>query len=97
MCIALGLGSAIGVWLLQRRHLLAAPAESTIMTGPEHRNLLTDNPALYEARFPDPDHTAARFVDDILRAYLPAQTTGQGVSRIRYSTSGVGLAATSAT
>lgn len=47
------------------------------MTGPEHRNLLTDNPALYEARFPDPDHTAARFVDDILRAYLPAQTTGR--------------------
>lgn len=36
----------------------------------EARNLLTDNPALYEARFPDPDHTAARFVDDILRAYL---------------------------
>ncbi|AKE91492.1 MULTISPECIES: trans-aconitate 2-methyltransferase [Rhodococcus] len=34
------------------------------------RNLLTDNPALYEARFPDPDHSAARFVDDILATYL---------------------------
>lgn len=28
VCIALGLGSATGVWLLQRRHLLAAPAEA---------------------------------------------------------------------
>ncbi|WP_370185474.1 trans-aconitate 2-methyltransferase [Rhodococcus wratislaviensis] len=41
------------------------------MTAAEARNLLTDNPALYEARFPDPDRTAARFVDDVLQAYLP--------------------------
>ncbi|MFD4369378.1 class I SAM-dependent DNA methyltransferase [Rhodococcus sp. NPDC058521] len=34
------------------------------------RNLLTDNPALYEARFPDPDHAAGRFVDDIARTLL---------------------------
>ena len=37
----------------------------------EAGNLLTDNPALYEARFPDPDHSAARFVDDIVQTYLP--------------------------
>jgi trans-aconitate methyltransferase len=30
-------------------------------------NLLTDNPALYEARFPDPDHLAARWTEDCLR------------------------------
>ncbi len=41
------------------------------MTAAETSNLLTDNPALYEARFPDPDHIAARFVDDVLHAYLP--------------------------
>lgn len=40
------------------------------MTKSEARNLLTDNPALYEARFPDPDHAAARFVDDILTYLL---------------------------
>ncbi|MFD1150881.1 class I SAM-dependent methyltransferase [Saccharothrix hoggarensis] len=28
-------------------------------------NLLTDNPALYEHQFPDPDHVAARFVHDV--------------------------------
>jgi SAM-dependent methyltransferase len=32
-------------------------------------NLLTDNPELYEAQFPDPEHRAARFVDDIVRRY----------------------------
>ncbi|MHA4854645.1 class I SAM-dependent methyltransferase (plasmid) [Rhodococcus sp. ZPP] len=42
-------------------------------TDAEARNLLTDNPALYEARFPDPDHTAARFVDDILRTYFGSE------------------------
>ncbi|WP_458682622.1 class I SAM-dependent DNA methyltransferase [Prescottella equi] len=46
------------------------------MTASEARNLLTDNPELYEARFPDPDHTAGRFVDDLLRAYLPSTGTG---------------------
>ncbi|MFI2667366.1 class I SAM-dependent methyltransferase [Micromonospora carbonacea] len=34
-------------------------------------NLLTDNPALYEAQFPDPQHLAAGFVDDLLRRYAP--------------------------
>ncbi|HVK21881.1 MAG TPA: class I SAM-dependent methyltransferase [Actinokineospora sp.] len=32
-------------------------------------NLLTDNPALYEEQFPDPDHKAARFVHDIVRRF----------------------------
>ncbi|GCE37945.1 hypothetical protein Rhow_000829 [Rhodococcus wratislaviensis] len=45
------------------------------MTATEARNLLTDNPALYAARFPDPDHTAGRFVDDILQAHLPSDAT----------------------
>lgn len=47
------------------------------MTAAEARNLLNDNPALYEARFPDPDHTAARFVDDILRASSPSEVVGE--------------------
>ncbi|MFF3277398.1 class I SAM-dependent DNA methyltransferase [Streptomyces chrestomyceticus] len=33
------------------------------------RNLLTDNPALYEARFPDPERLAARWTEDVLRRY----------------------------
>ncbi|MET9834167.1 class I SAM-dependent methyltransferase [Streptomyces sp. NPDC006385] len=32
-------------------------------------NLLTDNPALYEARFPDPDRLAGRWVEDCLRRH----------------------------
>ncbi|GAA0530767.1 SAM-dependent methyltransferase [Saccharopolyspora subtropica] len=32
-------------------------------------NFLTDNPALYEQRFPDPEHLAARFVDDLVRRF----------------------------
>ncbi|MEV4378466.1 class I SAM-dependent methyltransferase [Streptosporangium sp. NPDC049644] len=32
-------------------------------------NLLTDNPELYELRFPDPDHLAARFADDVARRF----------------------------
>ncbi|MFF3288767.1 class I SAM-dependent DNA methyltransferase [Streptomyces sp. NPDC003023] len=32
-------------------------------------NLLTDNPALYEARFPDPDRAAGRWAEDCLRRY----------------------------
>jgi SAM-dependent methyltransferase len=31
-----------------------------------NRNLLTDNPALYEARFPDPDRLAGRWAEDCL-------------------------------
>ncbi|ATW52299.1 class I SAM-dependent methyltransferase [Streptomyces peucetius] len=34
-------------------------------------NLLTDNPALYEARFPDPERTAGRWTEDCLRRYEP--------------------------
>lgn len=33
------------------------------------RNLLTDNPALYEARFPDPERLAARWTEDVLCRY----------------------------
>lgn len=32
-------------------------------------NLLTDNPELYEARFPDPDRLAGRWTEDCLRRY----------------------------
>ncbi|QUH04731.1 class I SAM-dependent methyltransferase [Saccharopolyspora erythraea] len=32
-------------------------------------NFLTDNPALYEQQFPDPEHVAARFVDDVVRRF----------------------------
>ncbi|WP_431047969.1 class I SAM-dependent methyltransferase [Streptomyces sp. P1-3] len=41
------------------------------MTAPDDAsgNLLTDNPALYEARFPDPDRLAARWAEDRLRRY----------------------------
>ncbi|WP_428956607.1 class I SAM-dependent methyltransferase [Streptomyces sp. cg35] len=36
---------------------------------PLHSNLLTDNPALYEARFPDPERRAGRWAEDCLRRY----------------------------
>lgn len=32
-------------------------------------NFLTDNPAIYEQRFPDPGHLAARFADDLVRRF----------------------------
>ncbi|GAB7029051.1 class I SAM-dependent methyltransferase [Streptomyces sp. NPDC021749] len=32
-------------------------------------NLLTDHPALYEARFPDPERLAGRWTEDLLRRY----------------------------
>ncbi|NUT50261.1 MAG: class I SAM-dependent methyltransferase [Saccharothrix sp.] len=32
-------------------------------------NLLTDNPALYEHQFPDPDHLAARFAHDVVTRF----------------------------
>ncbi|WP_406390271.1 class I SAM-dependent DNA methyltransferase [Streptomyces sp. NBC_00887] len=39
-------------------------------TGTEGtRNLLTDRPALYEARFPDPGRLAGRWAEDCLRRY----------------------------
>ncbi|KOG23933.1 MULTISPECIES: class I SAM-dependent DNA methyltransferase [Streptomyces] len=34
-------------------------------------NLLTDQPALYEARFPDPERLAGRWAEDRLRRYGP--------------------------
>ncbi|MDA3623843.1 class I SAM-dependent methyltransferase [Saccharopolyspora oryzae] len=34
-----------------------------------HANFLTDNPAVYEAWFPDPEHVAARFADDVVRRF----------------------------
>ncbi|MEW1718338.1 class I SAM-dependent methyltransferase [Streptomyces sp. NPDC093109] len=36
---------------------------------PAARNLLTDHPALYEARFPDPERLAGRWAEDRLRRY----------------------------
>ncbi|MCP2257362.1 Methyltransferase domain-containing protein [Streptoalloteichus tenebrarius] len=37
-------------------------------------NLLTDNPELYEHQFPDPEHRAGRFVDDVLRRFDGGRT-----------------------
>ncbi|GAA2363233.1 hypothetical protein GCM10009854_48650 [Saccharopolyspora halophila] len=34
-----------------------------------HANFLTDNPAVYEAWFPDSGHVAARFTDDLVRRF----------------------------
>ncbi|MBW1595570.1 bifunctional 2-polyprenyl-6-hydroxyphenol methylase/3-demethylubiquinol 3-O-methyltransferase UbiG [Streptomyces sp. JJ38] len=39
----------------------------TSTTSASERNLLTDNPELYEARFPDPDRLAGRWAEDCLR------------------------------
>ncbi|WP_432104601.1 class I SAM-dependent methyltransferase [Streptomyces sp. bgisy091] len=41
----------------------------TTTTGQDLRNLLTDNPGLYEARFPDPDRLAGRWAEDCLRRH----------------------------
>ncbi|MFI9046965.1 class I SAM-dependent methyltransferase [Streptomyces sp. NPDC053427] len=41
----------------------------TSTTATAARNLLTDNPALYEARFPDPDRLAGRWTEDCLRRH----------------------------
>ncbi|MEV6976366.1 class I SAM-dependent methyltransferase [Kitasatospora sp. NPDC093806] len=45
----------------------AAPATPPVPT--DQRNLLTDHPELYELRFPDPESTAARWADAVLRRY----------------------------
>ncbi|TDD02088.1 class I SAM-dependent methyltransferase [Saccharopolyspora terrae] len=37
------------------------------------RNFLTDNPEIYEAWFPDPHHTAATFVDDVVTRFTEFQ------------------------
>ncbi|MBQ1025037.1 bifunctional 2-polyprenyl-6-hydroxyphenol methylase/3-demethylubiquinol 3-O-methyltransferase UbiG [Micromonospora sp. C95] len=42
------------------------------MTG---ENFLTDNPELYEQQFPDPEHVAARFVDDLVRRFADRAVT----------------------
>ncbi|WP_260459951.1 bifunctional 2-polyprenyl-6-hydroxyphenol methylase/3-demethylubiquinol 3-O-methyltransferase UbiG [Streptomyces sp. WAC04114] len=38
-------------------------------TPQDMRNLLTDNPGLYEARFPDPDRLAGRWTEDCLQRH----------------------------
>lgn len=38
----------------------------------ENMNFLTDNPALYEARFPDPFHKAGKFLEEALGILLGA-------------------------
>lgn len=43
----------------------AAASNSAALSG----NYLTDNPALYEARFPDPGRLAARWAEDCLRRH----------------------------
>ncbi|MFJ5833731.1 class I SAM-dependent methyltransferase [Streptomyces sp. NPDC093089] len=56
-------------------------------------NLLTDNPALYEARFPDPDRIAARWAEDCLRRHGPPGTrvldlgcgTGRDAAHLHHS------------
>ncbi|MFE6774872.1 class I SAM-dependent DNA methyltransferase [Streptomyces sp. NPDC057702] len=45
------------------------PADPPAPTTTEGGNLLTDNPELYEARFPDPDGLAARWAEAVLRTY----------------------------
>lgn len=44
------------------------PSPATAASG-AHGNLLTDNPGLYEARFPDPQRLAARWTEATLRAH----------------------------
>lgn len=39
-------------------------------------NFLTDNPALYEAQFPDPERRAGRFVHDIVARFAGLAPTG---------------------
>lgn len=43
----------------------------TSETSETTENLLTDNPELYEARFPDPERLAGRWAEDCLRRYGP--------------------------
>ncbi|MAU81462.1 class I SAM-dependent methyltransferase [Gordonia sp. NPDC062954] len=44
------------------------------MTTQSTRNFLTDNPELYELRFPDHDHSAGRFLHDVMRTHLTTST-----------------------
>lgn len=40
-------------------------------------NFLTDNPEIYEAWFPDPDHTAATFVHDVVTRFSGSPTSNR--------------------
>lgn len=82
-CLAFGLLSAAGVaWLHRLRALPGrttgeaeppAPDQATATdrtTAPTNgANLLTDNPELYEARFPDAERLAGRWAEDCLRRH----------------------------
>lgn len=47
----------------------SAPDPAAAPGAAAARNLLTDNPELYEARFPDPEGLAARWTEDTLRRH----------------------------
>ncbi|MGW2918259.1 class I SAM-dependent DNA methyltransferase [Streptomyces angustmyceticus] len=51
----------------ESRHADSRPRHE--VPPPRHENLLTDNPALYEARFPDDDRLAGRWAEDCLRRH----------------------------
>lgn len=65
-------------------------------------NLLTDNPALYEQTFPDPEHRSARFVHDIVARFggpAPGAAprlldVGSGTGRDAAHLAGLGYAVT---
>ena len=80
-CLAFGLVSAAGVAWLHRLRALPAGRRGggrpATAAGRRHAhdaheprdNLLTDNPELYEARFPDADRLAGRWAEDCLRRH----------------------------
>ncbi|MET9844020.1 class I SAM-dependent DNA methyltransferase [Streptomyces ossamyceticus] len=48
---------------------MSASQERQTVDRAAARNLLTDNPELYEARFPDPERLAGRWAEDCLRRH----------------------------